>query len=408
MNEPRFFYSTDGTDVQGPVTLDDLRQLFATGGIRASSFLCPEGETEWQPVNPEFFAPPPPPPIAAMPPPRPPPAQPPPYRPEASYSHRSRSSSRSRRTGGITTAVGWFIAVGVAALIVIHNVSAPSYHQSYAYTVGSFIGSLFGIVILPYLVSFCCPRRSRSMVVTVGIAAVSLLMLAGTVSESGEQRRLLAAASDIQKKTASEAQQQIKTQGYFSPDPQEAQKDLQKLKDQVGTGDSMMDRVARDLLTVTDQLMQKSNAAQAAGKACNFDPTTITGPDDIANRHAAIEKLHDTEEDMVVFLQNIDANCRDVLSAEHLSDQAMSQTIAGFRQSGHVDLLIVLWQAQAKLAEDHLARLDLLSRTWGKWSAKDGKMVFNDDDTVSAYNDLLRSLQDDVKKIGDTQKQIFQ
>lgn len=56
MATPRFFYSVNGTEVGGPVAMDELHRLFQQGVLSTSSHFCIEGENEWHPLSPAVFA----------------------------------------------------------------------------------------------------------------------------------------------------------------------------------------------------------------------------------------------------------------------------------------------------------------------------------------------------------------
>ena len=43
-----YYYSTDGTEVVGPYTFDDLKYDFFSGGLDPTTQVCPEGGTVWQ------------------------------------------------------------------------------------------------------------------------------------------------------------------------------------------------------------------------------------------------------------------------------------------------------------------------------------------------------------------------
>ncbi|MEJ0000993.1 MAG: hypothetical protein WDO13_18610 [Verrucomicrobiota bacterium] len=53
--EGRFFYSTDGTDVYGPVTEAELSRLCRVNAIGERSFVCRVGETAWEPFKPDEY-----------------------------------------------------------------------------------------------------------------------------------------------------------------------------------------------------------------------------------------------------------------------------------------------------------------------------------------------------------------
>jgi hypothetical protein len=46
----RYFYSKDKSDVQGPVGLDDLRQMRTEGILTSETQVCMEGTETWQPI----------------------------------------------------------------------------------------------------------------------------------------------------------------------------------------------------------------------------------------------------------------------------------------------------------------------------------------------------------------------
>jgi len=58
-----YYYTADGTNVQGPIALEELTGLFSRGGLPPSTQVCPEGTQTWQliaTVMPLGSAPPPP------------------------------------------------------------------------------------------------------------------------------------------------------------------------------------------------------------------------------------------------------------------------------------------------------------------------------------------------------------
>ncbi len=45
-----YYYSIDGTEVNGPYTLSELTSYFATGAIPKTAQVCREGAESWQPL----------------------------------------------------------------------------------------------------------------------------------------------------------------------------------------------------------------------------------------------------------------------------------------------------------------------------------------------------------------------
>lgn len=408
MEELRYFYSTDGTDAHGPATKEELDQLFHAGTIGPVSYLCREGETEWHPLNVDDFqtqvaVPPPPPPQLPPPPPPPQPQTKPKFQ---------QASSRPAEDGVVNfvlTATSLVAVLGTSALMAFVGTKSLSDSQNLSYRLGVFVGSMIAVVILPFLISFVFPRRHRLLVRTVGIVVVASLMVIGKLSQFSSLHRIETVTKEVNDRTKSEAQKEIAAKGYYDGNTKQSDNDLQKLKDAVSQDDSEVSRLGRDILTVTEQLVAKAKASEAADKAVgNFDPATITSLDDINTRKTAISALRDTQVDMITFLQNYDAHCHEAMAKDNFNPDTENQTIAGARKGGHIDLLISLWQIKQKLSEDHLARLSFLQANWGHWSVKEGKLLFEDQATLEAYNGFVHSLHDDVKQLGDVQKQIFQ
>lgn len=55
MMEPRYYYSRDGNEINGPVSKVDLRQLLETKTLDSTSYLCLEGNNQWEQLKPEIF-----------------------------------------------------------------------------------------------------------------------------------------------------------------------------------------------------------------------------------------------------------------------------------------------------------------------------------------------------------------
>src|SRR6266404_404058 len=46
-----YYYSTDGSSVIGPHSLDELSELHKSGALPQTTQVCPEGEQAWQPLS---------------------------------------------------------------------------------------------------------------------------------------------------------------------------------------------------------------------------------------------------------------------------------------------------------------------------------------------------------------------
>jgi hypothetical protein len=407
MEPVRFYYSTNGTDVQGPVTEDGLRQLFQDEAIGPSSYICREGENEWQPFNPDSFLP------SVESPPGPPPFEPPPFvpTPEALAPTLAAPRKKSWLELGyvqvILNTIAGVVAVGAAAIMAGLSDYGAHGDDALSYKMGAVTGVLFVTVLIPILISRWIKGPGRIVVRTILIIGLSLVTLIGKVGESYSQLKLKETADAMSEKIKADAQKQIAQKGYYDGNGQEVEQDLQTLKNQA-TDDSLTSRVARDLFALTDELLAKVKVSTTAENACDFEVGNIASLDDIARRRALIVKLHDTQADVITFLQNFDAHAREAMAHDNFSPDVVAGAIAGTRKSGHIDLLIALWQLKMKLSDDYVARLDFLKNSYGTWKAEGGKLLFPDDASLAAFNGFGATLQNDAKQLGDLQKQIYQ
>jgi uncharacterized membrane protein YeaQ/YmgE (transglycosylase-associated protein family) len=399
----RYFYSTDGSDVHGPVSTEDLRQLVTNKTIGFSSYVCREGETEWKPVDlPALLQ-------HAVETVAPVPEIPPPFVPTALPVEVALREKRTWADGPMGIALNTLaVIVGVSAAIAAALLSQPAggnEAQAIGYRLGAFTGAMIVILAIPHIIAKFVKGPGRTLVRCILILGLAFVSVVGHLNEPGI--KLLAQADALTAKVKADAQKQLAEKGYVESDTATAEKNLAALKAQA-TGDDIASRVARDLFNVTDDLMARVKASNEAEKACDFTVGTITSLDDIAKRRTLIVTLRGKQSDVVAYLQDFDNHCREALAPGNFSDETVAGALAGARKSGHVDLLITLWQIQMKLSQDYIDRLDYLQKSFGAWSVKDGKLMFPDDTSLAAFNVYGKELQDDVKQLGDTQKQIFQ
>jgi hypothetical protein len=396
MEQVRFFYSTNGADVHGPVTEDALRLLIQTQTLGPGSYICREGESEWKPCNFEGT----PRPVAVTE-----PYRPPPYVPTPEALERMKLPEEEGPIPETLNRIFWALAIGVSiALTMMVSPHADS-GAAIPHQLGALTAHLIFFALLPILIAWPFKRHLRNMVRVVVVVVLSGLVFLGERNSSA--MRIEAAADAMNQETATEARRQIAAKGYYQGDPEKADDYMQKLK-AAATGDSQSARLTRDLIATQDALMVKVRASQAAEKECDVDPTTITSLDDFAHRQAAIKKLHDAQTDVIAFLQDYNDRCREAMAHDNFDAPVVIEAIEGARKGAHIDLLIDLWRINQKLTDDHAARLAFLEKNWGHWNVKGGKMLFQDDASLTTYNGYIETLREDVKRMGEAQKQIFQ
>ena len=399
MADSRYYYSVDGTDVQGPAEMNEIQGLIHGGVLRRQSQLCAEGETQWQPIAAAFFN-------AAA-------------RPTGAPAPRSRTNDESRERSFLPgnrrwsdrdwamTAVSAVMVLGTVGYLVTKMPLSPA-GSSGAYLIGAMTGCVTVIIALPFLISGFFKRRHRILVRMVGIICVAALLIGNRTRESAALARVKAVADQVSGSMKAKAQAEIKAHGYYAESVQEAEGNLQKLKAGVGQDNTETSRIARDLLGVDEQVMDGVKTSTAAEKACRFDLTTVRDQNDLQSCRPPLIKLRDTQTAMITYLQHFDDHCREALASESLNGPQIDSVVAGMHKSGHIDVLILIWQLKVKLTDDYLARLDLLDQKWGAWAIRDKKLVFMDTPTLNSYNGYVIKLHDDVRQIGEAQKQVFQ
>jgi hypothetical protein len=406
MANVRFFYSIDGTDVHGPVNEDGLRQLFQDRVIGPASHLCREGETTWQPFHPESFRS-----LVTLPP--PPPPAPPPFvpafiAPPATVPSSSKISWEKDPLPILLDIIAAIVAIGAAILLTILSGARADSAETISYHLGAFAGALFFIAMIPYLVSLPFKGIRRVLIRTIGIVVIAFLAIAGKVAESMSAWRLESSAGAMSAQTKAEARKQIAEKGYYEGNTTQAEANLQKLKEQAGQDNSQAARLVRDAVIVTQTMVGKVKASEAAEKACgSFDPAHLNTLADIDTLRAGITRLRVTQADVLTYFLNYNDHCRAALANGGFSADTVEQFIAAVRKGGHIDQVTAIWRLKVKLSDDHLARLDFLEKNWGSWNSRDGKLLFSDKDSLDAYNVLTGDIQGDVKGIIDLQKQIY-
>jgi hypothetical protein len=393
----RFYYSIEGTDVRGPVTEKVLRQLARDHVLSPVSYVCREGEKVWKTVDPALF-----PSTVQMELPALSSIAGSPSAPSAAA-----EGSGKKRVLHPPLRIALFVVCFLVALCIAVAVPLSGSAKRENFEILEAVGTLFFSVLIAYLLSLLFEKGHRLMICGLGMILVAAVFLLGQFEVARWQQARVPASVQVASEVNAEAQKQIQAKGYYEGSPDQSEKNLQMLKAQV-QDDSEKSRLTRNMLDVASELLKRVKASEAAEKACDFDPTTIANQDDLATRRDNIAHLRDTQADVIAYLQNIETHYREALAPGHFSPELVEGAIVGARKSGHVVELILLWQEKAQLSDDHAARLDFLEKNWGRWQVKQGQLLFQDDATLTSYNDMTRDLQIDVKEIGQTQKEIFQ
>jgi hypothetical protein len=440
MARGNFFYSTNGTDVVGPVTEDQLRQLWKDYRIGTGSFLCRAGERHWTPLAretsvarvrsmrivpsevyasaiktsvPRVASPVEPVPAktepsplngAAAPLPAPAPASSVPEQSSAELDEETPPEDGA--VAVIVNTIAGLLAFGGVFLTTLLSVPPQARRaESLSYHLEGLAVAMVVIVVIPYFLALLVKGLTRVVIRAVLVVIASLLSIAGNISQTGITA--LAEAREISDRQKQEAQKEIANKGYYTGDASQAEQNIQKLKGRLAD-DSLTSHIGRDILEVTTDLLRKVKTSDALEANCNFTLDGVRSEDDFSGRIAAISMLRNAQNDVVIFLQGYDQHCRDALAADHIASATQDDVIAGARKGAHVDQLIALWQEKMKLSSDHVARFVFLQKNWGNWHFTNGEVSFDADVQVAEYDQLVQTIRDDVDKIRETQKQIFQ
>jgi hypothetical protein len=299
-----------------------------------------------------------------------------------------------------------------ASFVAMVMAPPPSGNADYSigYRMGSFSGTLFIIVLIPWLISLAFKKPSRPRAVGVGVIILSVLLTLGKIQQwSKSPQRVLAEAQQMSEQMKAQARQDMATNGDVdgTAQTQQALQNVQKLHDELDDG-SVTSRVGRDMLAVSADLIKKVQASNEIEKTCDFSLDDVKSADDLAARIATTGKLHDSASDVVSFLQNFDQHCRDAMAPDNFSDATQRGAIDGARTSGHIDTVISLWKAKVGLCDDFIASFGLLAKHWGEWGSKDDYPVFKDPALDAEYERLMASLRTHLKTLQDTQKALVQ
>ncbi|HUB67633.1 MAG TPA: DUF4339 domain-containing protein [Candidatus Methylacidiphilales bacterium] len=415
VDDVRYYYSKDGTETQGPVGKTVLAQLFFDKIIDSESFICREGESNWQPLDPEMFQSRP----------RLRPALPgfaqkqvssknskpelTPYRPPSWYSDANLLNPQFVRT---LNTLSCMITVGGALLavhlryVVFADIFRSPESVSFLEVSGYFLASALFIYALPYLFSlfFRYPVRPLVIVITAFFLTPLALGVEYYLFSSEASMHALFAGNDSADVSESNAPWKIFPNGYIDLSP--ALRNLRTLRDEAMASNTDEALIRRDLITVMDDLAAKLTACNTAAAACvPFNLLNIKGLDDMDNRLSRLADLRDSQADLNNFLQNIVANCREAVARDGFSSDTIDEAVASFRKSVRTDQLTAMAGITMKISDDETTCLKILQQNWGRWQINNGMVSFDNPDAVTAYNNSLQAVLNDVQALNNLGKQ---
>jgi hypothetical protein len=398
----RYYYTPDGTQVFGPVEVEILGQLGREGLLHASSFICPEGETEWKP-----FA------LAAVSKPAPPP-------PVATFGPAPSTPKRVRPTvvaddgegekGWIAIILNLVTVYAALRGLVHYVVRPPRWVQGddpNARTWTELAIGVFVLVVVPWWFSLLFKGLNRVIVRTVGIVILACAMEVIYYMPQTPEEDLAAKEQAMSDKLMKDARKAVDGRGNLKDTREEARADIQKMS-AMATDDSETSRATRALVEVEKEIGAKVKIGEAAFANCDFDPTTITGTDDIAQRRANFLTYRQTQADVLEDARTFRPRLRQALINENVSSDYINESMSDPQTAKRFEIMVSLWQDRVKAADDQIARLDFLNQTYGTWNVTDGKLIFHDQASLNSYNALVQGLQADANAIQDEAKQYVQ
>ena len=204
-----------------------------------------------------------------------------------------------------------------------------------------------------------------------------------------------------------DARQAVDGTESFKAAKEEAHADVQKLNAMTTDG-SETSHATRAMLAVVKENDAKLQVRDAAFARCNFEPATITGTDDIAQRRVDFLQYRQAEVDLLENAKAFRTHLRQALIKEGIPDDDINQIMPDPKMTRRFDLLVTLCNAVLKAADDQIARFDFLNQTYGTWSGTNGQIIFHDHASFTSYNALIQNLHDDNTVIQETMKQYVQ
>jgi hypothetical protein len=395
------FISRNGEQI-GDWTETEVRHFYEAGQLLPTDHYWREGMPEWQLLESLMAQPAP----ALSVPLASPPAAKPVKRQKAAKQQkavkRRKESSRSE-----SSPLGIIVPL-VLAVVASIAIGPMSQEDSAAGMAGAYCGSAFVFAGTAFLVTLVVPRARRLASRCIIIVILSLMALAGKINQNQARDKTNAEMQAFAEQQRQDAAKQLAEKGYIEPDPQKTEAELAKIRD-ASSGESGADKIMTDTgLEVTEQLMAHQKAcadAERPALALGLGPEKITSPDDLEERRMALLACQSPIQDTVKFLQNIDTTTRDLFVSKGLAAHDIDEYLKGFHHSGHVEALTTYWQLEGAIVTDQLANLDLLKANWGKWRMDNNSLLFDDDQTATAYNTTLKKIQDEAAQQRDAQKQ---
>jgi hypothetical protein len=343
-DDTRYYYWNEGSEVQGPHSMEELRQLHGEGVIGTQTQLCPEGGTMWQPFDLGLVLPP----VRTIPP-------PPPPKPErwtgTNWWNRDTTGSHIGRK--IFTGVAWLILILCSAFYMRFDPYDGAYHApSASHPAAAIIAMLFLLWMIPFLLTILLPRWLRFWMRSSLVILFSLGLLFVTVFSIGFHFTAMKAIVDLNER-------------------------------------------GRNLILASNEINRR---------VPSLDPTDLKTMDDLTQDETAVLKLRSSYADVLDFFTHYDEKAREALTAVHMDSVKLTFELAAAHKTANIDGLAELWRLKVQLCDDQLARLSFLEKNWGHWNVRDSKVMFEDQATADSYNLLVEALQKDIADLAETKK----
>jgi hypothetical protein len=194
-------------------------------------------------------------------------------------------------------------------------------------------------------------------------------------------------------------------------DAEERTASLEELADAI-TGEEKLIAKASAAISreLADRMRPYTVAYESLMNSGSIDPTNITSIEDIDRRLALANELVEANDDVLASIPKMPARFEALLLEYGYPKTKAPAIVNRFRAESKLPILIGIRTADGELFECSGGILRLLKETWGHWEVEPetGALLFESDEVIDRYNDLLERLQAAAKREGDLQKQFYQ
>ncbi len=177
------------------------------------------------------------------------------------------------------------------------------------------------------------------------------------------------------------------------------------------TGDDAKSmRAAQRLMgSMQTQLAAYEKSYSSFSSTGGLEPKTLAADGAIEERLVLLKSFETANNDFTEFLKGVDGKFRAELARENFPASKTDEMVRGFRQGGHVDMLLAIRGTDQELCAAMGGYLQLLKTERGKWKLNEaGSVIFQNTGAADEFNRYATQIQEVAERQAELQKKVLE